>query len=73
VFPSSFAVHRPLVLFDVFFRDGIEGVFGVRRLVNLGVVLVASLNDTLGSSTYENHLVARLRDVGVLEREKLLE
>lgn len=55
-----------LVILQLCVRDLVEGVLGVRCLVDSGVVLESSLDDTLGGSSYQDHLVSCLTDVGIL-------
>lgn len=66
------ASHASFVLGDLVVCDAIEGILGVGRLVHLCVVLVVALDDALGRSAHQHHMVSGGRDVGVRDTVRLV-
>jgi len=67
-----FALHRALVFIEFIIRDIVEWIFGIRGLVHRGIVLESTLDDTLGSGTHHDDMVAGLRDGCILESARLV-
>lgn len=65
-FASLFARDFLFVVLEFGVGHCVEGVLGVGRLVDGRVVLEPSLDDALGRSTHQDHLVTSLTDVGIL-------
>lgn len=67
-----FAFHRALILIEFIVRNIVEWIFGIRSLVDSGIVLESSLDDSLGGSTHHHHMVAGLGDRRVLQSARLV-
>lgn len=67
-----FPLHCAFVFIEFIVRDIIKGIFGIRCLVHRGIVLESTLDNALGGGTHHHHMIAGLRDGGILESASLI-
>jgi len=67
-----FALHRAFVFIEFIVCDVIEWVLSIRCLVDSGIVLEATLNDSFGGGTHHDDMIAGLRDRCILESARLV-
>lgn len=60
-------MNRLLVLVELVISDGVEWILSIRSLVDGSVVLISTLDYSLGGCAHQHHMIASFGDIGVLE------